>query len=120
MPKGIPEQLLDKYTKVLQEANYGSFGKAYDSEDLLPHALFSLIGSHVANTATSIIEVEKIFSGDPAFYKKKKSESEPKTKITIDRQFENGQLASEDVEVENLDDVFSDKIKRLGGTLSPG
>lgn len=117
-PKGIPEQLLDRYTKILQEANYGSFGKAYDSEDLLHHALFSLIGSHVANTATSVIEVEKIFAGDPAFYKKKALEY--KSKITIDRTFDTGEIAIEEVEVENLYDVFSDKIKRLGGTLSPG
>lgn len=118
IPKGIPEQLLNRYTKVLQEAGYGSFGDAYDSEDLLPHALFSLIGSHVANTATSIIEVEKIFSGDPAFYKKKaKSSTE---KIIIEKTFDTGEIASEEVEVEILDDVFSDKIKRLGGLLSPG
>lgn len=121
VPKGIPEQLLNRYTKILQEANYGSFGKAYDSEDLLHHALFSLIGSHVANTATSIIEVEKVFSGDPAFYKKKAyKDARGKSKITIDRTFATGEVASEIVEVENLDDVFSDKIKRLGGTLSPG
>jgi hypothetical protein len=118
VPKGIPEQLLNRYTKILQEADYGSYGNAYDSEDLLHHALFSLIGSHVANTAVSIIEVEKIFSGDPAFYKKKALKS--KSKITIDYQFESGEIASEEVEVENLQDVFSDKIKRLGGTLSPG
>ena len=118
IPKGIPEQLLNRYTKILQESGYGSFGKAYDAEDLLHHALFSLIGSHVVNTATSIIEVEKIFSGDPAFYKKKTLKN--KSKITIDRTFDTGEIASEEVEVENLDDVFSDKIKRLGGTLSPG
>lgn len=121
IPKGIPEQLLDRYTKTLQEAGYGSFGKAYDSEDLLHHALFSLIGSHVANTATSIIEVEKIFSGDPAFYKKNAyKDSRGKSKIIINRTFSTGEIANEEVEVENLDDVFSDKIKRLGGTLSPG
>ena len=118
VPKGIPEQLLNRYTKILQEANYGSFGKAYDSEDLLHHALFSLIGSHVVNTATSIIETEKIFTGDPSFYKKKAAVG--KQKITIDRTFSDGEFAREEVEVENLDDVFSDKIKRLGGTLSPG
>ena len=70
VPRSIPEKLLDRYTKQLQEANYGGFGNTYDADDLQPHALFSLIGSHVVNTATSIIEVEKIFSGDPAFYKK--------------------------------------------------
>lgn len=120
-PKGIPEQLLNTYTKVLQEANYGSYGKAYDSEDLLHHALFSLIGSHVANTATSIIEVEKIFSGDPAFYKKKSYKGDKaKSEIIIEHEFATGEIAREKVEVENLEDVFSDKIKRLGGTLSPG
>lgn len=117
-PKGIPEQLLNRYTKILQEANYGNFGKAYDSEDLLHHALFSLIGSYVANTATSVIEVEKIFSGDPAFYKKKALKN--KSKIIINHTFSTGEVAKEEVEVENLDDVYSDKIKRLGGTLSPG
>lgn len=118
MPKAIPEHLLDRYTKVLQEAGYGSFGKAYDSEEILHHALFSLIGSHVVNTGTSVIEVEKIFSGDPAFYNKKAKSG--KEKITIERVFDTGEIATEEVEVEMLDDTFSDKIKRLGGTLSPG
>lgn len=121
VPKSIPEQLLDRYTKVLQEANYGGFGKTYDAEDLQAHALFSLIGSHVVNTATSIIEVEKIFSGDPAFYKKNPYVDErAKEKIVIEKTFDTGETAVEEVEVENLDDVFSDKIKRLGGLLSPG
>jgi len=35
--------------------------------------LFSIIGSHVANQAISIMEVEKCFTGDPAYYKWKKS-----------------------------------------------
>ena len=103
---------------MLQEAEYGSFGKAYDSEDILHHALFSLIGSHVANTATSIIEIEKIFAGDPAFYKKRALKN--KEKITVDITFPTGEIASEQVEVENLYDTYSDKIKRLGGLLSPG
>ena len=164
MPKAIPEHLLNRYTKVLQEAGYGSFGKAYDSEEILHHALFSLIGSHVVNTATSVIEVEKIFSGDPAFYKKKAqskivrvenysklpetgdhgviyvTEDSQKAyeyegdrytqidpdnnpaieRIDIQMNFDSGEQASEQIIVENLDDVFSDKIKRLGGTLSPG
>jgi len=34
-------------------------------------ALYSLVANHVANYATSIIEIEKVFMGDPAYYKYK-------------------------------------------------
>jgi len=71
IPESIPEQLLEPYIKALQDNEYGSYGRPYEATDLLHHAVFSLIGNFVANEATSVIEVEKIFSGDPAFYKKK-------------------------------------------------
>lgn len=121
--KSIPEQMLTKYTEALQDAGYGKYGKPYDAEELLPHATFSLIGNHVVNTITSIIEVEKVFSGDPAAYKKKtygKNDERSTSEVTIRHEFKDGSIAEETVTVENLDDVSSDKIKRLGGTLSPG
>jgi hypothetical protein len=43
-------------------------------------ALFSLIASYVANSAISVIEFEKVFSGDPAFYKRSTVEKTQRVK----------------------------------------
>lgn len=41
-----------------------------DMSDYAEHyAVMTMIGNYAANSAISIIEVEKVFSGDPAFYK---------------------------------------------------
>jgi hypothetical protein len=53
---------------------YKPYGNLNDAD-----ALYSLVANHVANYATSIIEIEKVFMGDPAYYKYK--DIKPKTDI---------------------------------------
>jgi len=78
--------------------------------------MFSAIANNVVNNFISVIEVEKIYSGDPAFYKIK---SKSKEEVTIT--YNDGQQKAEvQVTVNNITDPSSDKIKRLGGILSPG
>nr|DAJ12635.1 MAG TPA: hypothetical protein [Bacteriophage sp.] len=71
----------------------------------------------------SIIEVEKIFTGDPAMYKwityKDKQLSETtKNHLTREVTLEDG--SKEKVSVSMLQSKDVDKIKRLGAVLSPG
>uniref|UniRef100_A0AAU8B7Q2 Uncharacterized protein n=1 Tax=Dulem virus 42 TaxID=3145760 RepID=A0AAU8B7Q2_9CAUD len=81
------------------------------------------MANHTLNTILSCIETEKIFTGDPAFYKYKKNSSDPSITLKFEHNVKDEnetQKASATITVENLDDTYSDKIKRLGGTLSPG
>lgn len=135
LPAGIPEQFFEPYVENLRKLgragykklqprgsannNYGDRGAA--------DALFSLIGSFVANTAIAVIETEKMYTGDPAYYKWSKAEKVDKTgekvevtqpvKIKLNR---DGVKAEVTTEVSIVVETFTDKIKRLGGTLSPG
>ena len=117
MPIGLPEHMLDKYVNTLGENNVTETDSAYDNEDAITHATFSLIANHTVNSIISTIEVEKIFTGDPALYKEKYGSSTSKVRIQDER---NGYVVDETFEVKNWDDVYSDKIKRLGSSLSPG
>ena len=117
LPIGLPEHMLDKYITTLGENNITETDSAYDNEDAITHATFSLIANHTVNSIISTIEVEKIFTGDPALYKEKYGSSTSKVHI---QQEKNGYVVDETFEVKNWDDVYSDKIKRLGSSLSPG
>lgn len=117
LPIGLPEHMLDKYITTLGENNITETDSAYDNEDAITHATFSLIANHTVNSIISTIEVEKIFTGDPALYKEKYGSSTSKVRI---QQEKNGYVVDETFEVKNWDDVYSDKIKRLGSSLSPG
>jgi len=109
---------LDRYTKQLAKSKLVSSDDTYDNMYAKPHALFSLIANHVANTAISVMEVEKIITGDPALYKWSKSKTKQKTNISFTV---NGRTVyGENLEIENLSDTYSDKIKRLGSSESPG
>lgn len=122
IPRAIPTQMLTPYIDKLREQGRADYGNIYTpvgvasntgSED----ALYSLIANYVANSAISIIEVEKIFSGDPAYYKYKNSEEEIQSTIS----YQQGDVSvNVPVTLNVLSDCFGDKIKRLGGTLSPG
>ena len=126
---GIPKFMIDYYAKKISE-KYPDI-----SEDNLEHAaLVSLITNHVARTEMSIIEVEKIFTGDPAMYKWKNlgfdslpvNVQKKYTKnITAETTLSvNGQEAtvtkSDKIQLSVLQQKDVDKIKRLGGVLSPG
>nr|DAW32010.1 MAG TPA: hypothetical protein [Caudoviricetes sp.] len=103
--KLIPYNILSYYKKAANTKLYSPNETSILNEDIL----YSIIGSHVANSALSIIEVEKCFTGDPAYYKWKKFE-----KKVID---DNGEvIASYDV----ISGRDVDKIKRLSAVLSTG
>lgn len=168
LPEGIPTQLIRKYAKEIskklgdKELHLATTKGA--DEYLMQDALFSLIASYVANSAISVIEFEKAFSGDPAFYKRstlekvqrfKNKSALPKKgksgiiyvtsnnekayifnedkykeikdlsgygveKISIAMEMNDGSVVNQEVIVDDVYDTFSDKIKRLGSTLSPG
>ena len=77
-----------------------------NKSDIVDLAL-SAITNNVISQFISIEEVEKVFSGDPAFYKNK----------TISR---NVRFYDGTYEIDFVSDKHSDKIKRLGALLSPG
>ena len=108
-PQSIPSYILNYYAKIFDKNGYGfqsyAYGNGHDADYLL-----SAIGSHVASTMLSIIETEKIFTGDPAFYKWKYLEN---TASIL-----NDDSTVTDVSI--LKEKHSDKIKRLGAVLSPG
>lgn len=85
---------------------------------------FSLMANHVANTAISIIEYEKVYSGDPSQYKYKYAKDNEtgnyvKQKDNYVVTLGNKQIQTE-VETRLLEDKSTDKIKRLGSQQSPG
>lgn len=86
--------------------------KAYiDNPQLLEDdILWSIIGSHVANEAISIIEFEKVISGDPAYY------NHGKMKVTEPSEFDPNVDVTFQVDTERA----IDKIKRLSSVLSTG
>jgi len=108
-----------KYVNKLSGKNgvkYSSLENVTDGR-LIHNAIVSLIGNYVANSAISIIEFEKVFSGDPAYYTMK---SAGKEKMTQTVTFADGKVSEETIKVDVVTDTFSDKIKRLGSLLSPG
>lgn len=123
IPIGVPEQLLRPYIDEYVKAGMAAEQKhLYNhDENTLANAFFSLVANHVANTATSIIEVEKVITGDPAQFKRKINNDDPTDTLKMSVKFDkNSSVKDVEVTVTNLYDTFADKIKRLGGTLSPG
>lgn len=168
IPNGIPTQLILSYANKISKTleNKGTYFETTQGldETVAQDALFSLIANYVANQAISVIEFEKVFSGDPAFYSIKNAETPKRVKdksslpkegksnvlyiteddgvaykwngksyikqstedvttmqqITERVTLANGQTAESSIYVDIVSDSFSDKIKRLGSTLSPG
>lgn len=115
---GLPNDILKYYQNQIKE----QFGDI-DDNTLRNSAIYSAIANHVLRTMISIIEVEKIFTGDPAMYKwityKDKQLSETtKSSLTKEVTLEDGSI--EHVQVSMLQSKDVDKIKRLGAVLSPG
>ena len=115
---GLPNDILKYYQNQIKE----QFGDI-DDNTLRNSAIYSAIANHVLRTMISIIEVEKIFTGDPAMYKwityKDKQLSETtKSSLTKEVTLEDGSV--EHVQVSMLQSKDVDKIKRLGAVLSPG
>lgn len=115
----IPQFMINYYTKQLQ--------KLYDERDLdievLPeNAIYSLISNHVIRTIISVIESEKVFTGDPAmykwvYYKHNKLPEKIQNNLTVNSNI-NG--VNHKIVVRQLKVKDVDKIKRLGAVLSPG
>lgn len=123
---GIPNHIL----KIYENSIHDNLGIT-DQNVLRNSAIYSAIANHVIREAVSIIEVEKIFSGDPAMYKwieyKSKdlpdSVKENLTKTeTIETINSKGNKVKKKVQlqVSLLQSKDVDKIKRLGAVLSPG
>lgn len=122
-PKAIPTQFLQPYFDKLKDLGFASEDIMYrvgdtNADEGVQSALYSLIGNHVINTLTSVIEIEKVFAGDPAFYIYKYKGKQ--TKVDYTHKFETGKETSVSLNIDDLTDPYSDKIKRLGGLLSPG
>ena len=130
IPYSVPAQLLERQAKRFQKKghprafrDYKAYNNGvsgmYDAQ-----MLFSAMANHVANTAISIIEYEKVNQGDPAQYKyvyNNDKDGEYKSEFrTIQLQLENGTRVSQPVEVKILKEKHSDKIKRAGSQMSPG
>ena len=115
---GLPNDILKYYQNQIKEQL-----RDVDGDTLRNSAIYSAIANHVLRTMISIIEVEKIFTGDPAMYKwimyKDKQLSETtKNSLTKKVTLEDGSV--EQVQVSMLQSKDVDKIKRLGAVLSPG
>ena len=83
--------LLDSKELNRRQARYTSF----DAQNAQGYAIFDMIADYTINSIISINEVEKLFSGSPAYYK-----------VKYDK--------------DGLVDVSVDKIKRLGSLTSTG
>lgn len=124
-PYKIPSQLLKRYLDEILKSNlieesvtpYSS-EETVDEKFALIQATYSLIANHTVNTMLSVMEVEKVYTGESAMYKKKSGDE--KTKCRLCNYEIGGVLIDEEVQVENLQDTFSDKVKRLGGPQSTG
>ena len=123
--RAIPYQILDWYAQQYFERGYSDYredahyGKTEGTGlDISADITLSAITNNVLGSMMSVIEVEKVFSGDPAFYKWKYKKNT--RKVTAKAIFEDGITRSFTTEVDILSEKHTDKIKRLGAVLSPG
>ena len=107
VPTKIPQILLKQYAELFKQQGIPvNTNNVYMNDNINDLAL-SLMTNHVLSSIISTIEMEKVFSGDPAFYKNKF-----KTKqIKFGNKF---------YDIDVVNEKHSDKIKRLGALLSPG
>ena len=88
-PTRIPKQLLSTYLKKMQDvgivkgASIYSKAKTEKNKYAEQQATYSLLANHIINTILSIMEVEKVYSGDPAQYKYKINKNDPTTTIEV-------------------------------------
>lgn len=106
--KFIPHNIMRQYREDFSQFPYSAIEKSRMENDIIR----SIIGSHVFNTIVSIQEVEKCFTGDPAYYKWQRVDSVQEVSE------ENGEKTSLDYKTIVARDV--DKIKRLSSVLSTG
>lgn len=107
MPTKIPMQILKAYEQMFNKYGIKNHNVSVSNKSDIVDLALSAITNNVISQFISIEEVEKVFSGDPAFYKNK----------TISR---NVRFYDGTYEIDFVSDKHSDKIKRLGALLSPG
>lgn len=105
----IPVQILRYYKQKYSEADKSDAYEGIVGDVSNSDIIRTAIANHVLSTSISIIEFEKVFAGDPAYYKRISSAN---GKVFTD----NGVT----YRIDNLVEKHSDKIKRLGSLLSPG
>ena len=110
----VPNSMVSHYRTLLKSnSNIEASRKINDA-----NAIFSLIANHVARTMMSVIETEKVFTGDSAFYKWKYYQNSELENLPVYKFTLNG--VTREVPVSVLKEKNVDKIKRLGSVLSPG
>ena len=122
VPDAIPSFILKKYQDMFAKAGEKVGRKPYSDKRMLSNYGLSAVANHVISTWISIVELEKVFSGDPANYKYNYY-TNGKTPITEEIEVPyivNGKTNTYTVDVRILKEKDSDKIKRLGALLSPG
>lgn len=123
VPDAIPSFILKKYQDMFAKAGEKVGRKPYSDKRMLSNYGLSAVANHVISTWISIVELEKVFSGDPANYKYNYYVNEKKIPITEEIEVPyivNGKTNTYTVDVRILKEKDSDKIKRLGALLSPG
>lgn len=122
VPDAIPSFILKKYQDLFAKAGETVGRKPYSDKRMLSNYGLSAVANHVVSTWISIVELEKVFSGDPAnykyvYYSNGKTPVTEKIEVpyTVD-----GKTNTYTVDVRILKEKDSDKIKRLGALLSPG
>lgn len=122
VPDAIPSFILKRYQDLFAKAGEAVGRKPYSDKRMLSNYGLSAVANHVISTWISIVELEKVFSGDPANYKYVYY-SNGKTPITekIEVPYTvDGKTNTYTIDVRILKEKDSDKIKRLGALLSPG
>nr|DAH00493.1 MAG TPA: hypothetical protein [Crassvirales sp.] len=122
VPDAIPSFILKRYQDLFAKAGEKVGRKPYSDKRMLSNYGLSAVANHVISTWISIVELEKVFSGDPANYKYVYY-SNGKTPITekIEVPYTvDGKTNTYTIDVRILKEKDSDKIKRLGALLSPG
>lgn len=124
IPTAVPAQLLQRQNQrflVNKKRGGSSSYIPYMNQTRDAIMFYSLMANHVVNTMTSVIEFEKVFSSDPAFYKWKDIKGQYSTELRkIKYTLPSGEVVEREYAVSNIDDKHSDKIKRLGSVQSPG
>lgn len=117
VPDAIPSHILGIYQKKFAEAGISTSKNPYRDSKMTYNYALSAIANHVASSMISIIEIEKVFSGDPAFYKYKYQKGKQAIPVTFEV---NGKTRTYEIETRLIKEKDTDKIKRLGALLSPG
>lgn len=130
----IGEDLSNKYIPINFVEEFEKISSKTDSRDKGTDVIYSIIASHAINSAISIIEIEKCFTGDPALYKWQKElviykpnddsfvpviSDEKTLEAWIDKHDQDGDKSSYSAYY-MITGRDVDKIKRLSSVLSTG